>query len=75
MSNKKMICQSYQRSNGENRDYCRHFSVTIEPPSISLIVFVTWILRRFDDAARPQRGIDIRYEFHLKVILKSLGCK
>ena len=41
-----MICQSYQRSNGENRDYCRHFSVTLEAPSIFLIVFVTWILRK-----------------------------
>ena len=41
---KKMISISHQGYNGENRDYCSHFSVTFETTGKFLIVFVRLIL-------------------------------
>ena len=76
-SDKKLICDSYQRYKDGNRDYCSHFSVILETASTFLIVFVRLILGKvgLDGFTGPRREIDIRHEFDLKVILKGLGCK
>ena len=46
MSYKKIICKSYKRSKSENKDYCSHFSGTLETPSKCLIFFKTDIGRK-----------------------------
>ena len=43
-SDKKMICKSYQRYKGRNRDFCSHFAVIFEIKSKFLIVFAILIL-------------------------------
>ena len=60
-----------------NRDYCGHYSLTFETKGKFLIDFVKLILGkvRVEAVTGLRRDIDIRYEFDLKVILKSLGCK
>ena len=64
-----MICKSYQRSKGKNRDYCSNFSVTLETPSKFLIVFVKLILgkREIDRVTGPWQKSDVRWDndFHL----------
>ena len=72
-----MICESYQTYKGENRDHCSHFSVIFETANKFLIVFVGLILgeKGADGVTGPQWENEITYEFNLKVILKSLGCK
>ena len=76
-SDKKKFSISHQRYKVGNRDYCSHFPVTIETTGKFLVIFVRLILgkRRVDKVTGPQREIDIRYEFDLKVNLKYLGCK
>ena len=76
-SGKKKFSISHQRYKVGNRDYCSHFPVTIETTGKFLVIFVRLILgkRRVDEVTGPQREIDIRYEFDLKVNLKYLGCK
>ena len=76
-SDKKLISISHQRYMGGNRDYCSHFSVTLETTGRFLIAFVRLILRKVgvDGVMGPQREIDIIYESELKVILKGLGYK
>ena len=73
-SDKKMISISYQGYKGGNRDYCSHFSVTVETTDKFLIVFVRLILGKVEvdrfTGRRREKGI--RYEFDLKVVLKSL---
>ena len=73
MSDKKMICKSYQRYKSENWDYCSHCSVIFETTSKFLIVFARLILgeKGVDGVIEPRREIDIRYEFDLKIILKG----
>ena len=74
-SDKKMIFVSHQKHKRRIRDYFGHFSVIFKTLSKFLIVFVRLILEKwFDGFTRPQREIDTRYEFDLKVNLKSLGC-
>ena len=77
MSDKKMISISHQGYKGGNRDYCIHFSVTLETTCKFLIVFVRLILGKVgvDGFLGPRRESDIRYEFDLKILLKGLGCK
>ena len=73
---KKMVCKSSQRHEGENRDYCNHFSVFFETTSKFIIAFGRLILKCVLTHLPGQDGeIDIRYEFSLKVILQSVGCK
>ena len=76
-SDKKIIYNSHKRYEGANRDYCSHFSVIFEITCKFLIVFIRIILGKVavDRYTRPQWEIDIRYEFGIKVILKSLGWK
>ena len=76
-SNKKVISISHQGYKGGNRDYCSHFSVTFETTGKFLIVSVRLILGKMgvDGFTRLRRKSDIRYEFDLKGVLKSLGCK
>ena len=76
-SDKKLISIYHQRYMGGNRDYCSHFSVTLETTGKFLITFVRLILRKVgvDGVMGPQREIDIIYESELKVILKGLGYK
>ena len=76
-SDKKTIFISRQRYKGGNRDYCSHFSATFKTTSKLLIVFVRLILGKVgvDVVTGPQREIDIRYEFDLKVNLKGLEWK
>ena len=68
---------SHQRYMDGNRDYCGHYSLTFETTGKFLIDFVKLILGkvRVEAVTGLRRDIDIRYEFDLKVILKSLGCK
>ena len=76
-SDNKMICKSYQRYKGENRDHCNHLSVIFEAASKFLTVLVRLILGKvgIDRSIRPQRKIDNRYEFGFNIVLKGLGCK
>ena len=76
-SDKKIISISHQGYKGGIRDYCSHFSVTFETTGKFLIVFVRLILGKVvvDGFTEPRRESDIRCEFDLKVMLKSLGCK
>ena len=76
-SDKKMISISYQGYKGGNKDYCSHFFVIFETAHKFLIVFVRLILGKVGvDGFTGSRGkSDITYEFYLKVVLKSLGCK
>ena len=62
---------------GGNRDYYSHFLVTFETTGKFVIVFVRLILGKVgvDVVTGPQREIDIRYEFDLKVNLKGLEWK
>ena len=71
---KKMIFISHQRHKGGYGDYCRHFSLIFEITSIFSIVFVRLILwkKGVNGVTWPRRKIDIRYQFHLKIILKDL---
>ena len=59
---------------GGDRDYYRHILVTFERTGKFVIVFVRLILGKVgvDVVTGPQREIDIRYEFDLKVNLKGL---
>ena len=72
-----MICKSYQRYNGDNSDYCSHFSVSFETTSKFLIAFVRLILgkEKVDRVTGLRRETDIRYEFDFKIIFKGSGCK
>ena len=72
-----MISFSHQGYKGANRDYCSHFSVTFETTGKFLIVFVRLILGTVgvDGFTEPRRESVIRYEFDLKVVLRSLGWK
>ena len=72
-SDEKMICNSYQSRKGENKNYCNRFSVIFETTSKFLFAFVRLILARVgvDGFTGPRQEIDVRYEFGLKVILKS----
>ena len=76
-SDKKVICKSYQRYKGENRNHCNHLSVIFEAASKFLTVLVRLILGKVgvDRFIRPQQKIDNRYEFGFNIILKDLGCK
>ena len=76
-SDKKIVFISYQIYKCENGDYCSHFSMIFETTSKLLIVFVRLILRKVgvDGVTGPWWEISIRYEFDLKVTLKSLRCK
>ena len=76
-SDKKIIFMSHQRYMDGNRGYCGYYSLTFETTGKFLIDFVKWILGKVsvEGVTRLRRDIDIRYEFDLKVILKSLGCK
>ena len=76
-SGKKMICNSYRRYNGENRDFYNYFLVISEITIKVLIVLVRLILEGvgIDGFTGPRREIDIRYEFDLELFLKGLGCK
>ena len=51
--------------------------MTLETPREFSVVFVRLILVKNEDdgVTGPQREIDIRYEFDLKVISKDLACK
>ena len=53
------------------------FFIDFQTISKFVIAFVRFIFGKvgFDELTRPGQEIDIRYEFDLKVILKSLGCK
>ena len=68
---------SHQSYMDGNRGYCGHYSLTFETAGKFLIDFVKWILGKVsvEGVTRLRRDIDIRHEFDLKVILKSLGCK
>ena len=71
MSYKKIICKSYQRSKSENKDYCSHFSLTLETTSKCLIFFFVRLIlgeKGFNRVTGLRWEIDIRYEFDLKVI-------
>ena len=74
---KKMIFISHQRCKSRNRDHQNHFSVTLETAGNFLFLFVRLILGKkgVDRVTGPQWEIYIRYESHLQVILKDLGCK
>ena len=76
-SDKKMICNSYQRCKGGNRDYCSHFPVIFETTRKLLIAFVRLILGKLwvPGFTSPRQEIAIRYEFSLRVLLKGLKCK
>ena len=76
-SDKGMVLNSHQGHKDENRDYCSHFSVIFKTTKKFLIVFVRLILGKkgIDGVTRPQREIDIRYEFNLKVVWRRLGFK
>ena len=73
-SDKKIIFIPCEVYNSGNRDYCSHFSVALETTGKFLIVFVRLILGKvgFDGFTEPRRESDIRYEFDLRVVLKSL---
>ena len=62
-SDKKMVSISQQRCKGGNRDYCSHFSVTLEKTGKFLIVFVRLVLRKrgVDGFTKPRRECGIRY--------------
>ena len=72
-----MIFISHQICKGGNRDYCSHFLVTFERTGKFLIVFLRLILGKkgVGGVTGPRREIDIKYEFHLKIVLKDLGYK
>ena len=74
---KKVIFISHSKYKGRKRDYCNVFSVTFETTSKFLFVYVRLILGKVgvDRVTGSRQEIDIRYEFHLKVILNGLGCK
>ena len=76
-SDKNMILISHQRCKGGTRDYCSHFSVTLEITVKFLILFVRLVFGKkgIDRVTGPRREIDIRYKSDLKVILEGLGCK
>ena len=76
-SDKELICNSYQKHKGRNRDYSSHFLVTFETASKFVIAFVRLILGkvRVEGFTSLRWKIGIRYEFNLKVILKRLGSK
>ena len=76
-SHKKIICKSYQRFRGGNRDFFSHFSMIFEITSKFHIVFVKLMIDKVgvDGFTRPRQETDIRYEFSLKVTLKGLGYK
>ena len=76
-SDKKMICNSYQRCKGGNRDCCNHFLVIFERTSKFVIVFVRLISGKVgvDGFTRARQEIDVRYEFGMKVIVKGLALK
>ena len=70
-SDKKMICNSYQRYKCVNRDYCSHFSLIFKITSKFLIIFVRLTLGNggIDGYTGP------RLEFSLKVIVKECRVK
>ena len=76
-SDKELICNSYQKHKGGNRDYSSHFLVTFETASKFVIAFVRLILGKVgvEGFTSLRWKIGIRYEFDLKVILKRLGSK
>ena len=76
-SDKELICNSYQKHNGGNRDYSSHFLVTFETASKFVIAFVRFIFGKVgvEGFTSLRWKIGIRYEFDLKVILKRLGSK
>ena len=76
-SDKQKISISLQGYKGGNRDYCRHFSVTIETTGKFVIVFVRFILGKVwvDGFTGPSRESYIRYECDLTVVLKGFGFK
>ena len=73
-SDKKMISISNHSYKGPNRNYYSHFSVTFEKTGKLLIVILRLILGKVgvDGFSGPRRESRIRYEFDLKVVLKSL---
>ena len=56
---------------------CTHFSLIFLTTRKFAIACVRLILRKVwvDGFTGPQRKVDVRYEFGLKVVLKSLGYK
>ena len=76
-SDEKLIYISHQRYKGGNRNYCSHFSVTFKTTGKLLIVFVRLILGKegVDGFTGRRQKSDNRYEFDLKLVLKSLRCK
>ena len=76
-SDKKKVCNSYQKYKGEDRDLCSYFSVIFEITIKFLIFLVRLILEKvgIDGFTGPPREFRIRYEFGLKVFLKGLECK
>ena len=73
---KKVIFISHSKYKGGKRDYCDVFSVTFKTKSKFLFVYVRLILGKVgvDRVTESRQEIDIRYEFHLKVVLNGLGC-
>ena len=55
-SDQKIICNSYQRYKGRNREYCTHFSMIFETSIKFLIVFERLILGKvgIDEFTGPQ---------------------
>ena len=64
-SDKKMICNSYQRHKGENRNYYRHFSVIFESSSKFLIVFVRLIIERRGLTDLPGHDVKLTSDINL----------
>ena len=66
----EIICNSYWKYCGRNRDYCSHFSVTFKTTGTFLSVFVRLILGKVGVGryTGPRQKSDIRQEFDLKVL-------